>query len=73
MLLPCSQESKRSESRKLHVVLLNYFANCNSVIDEMKRLILKYPEGFEAYEETIRDALPKMAGLEIGVTNAIEI
>jgi len=47
--------------------LLNYLADRISVIDEMKRLISKYPKGFEGYEETLRVASPNMAGLEIRV------
>ncbi|KAF8862531.1 hypothetical protein BDZ45DRAFT_616832 [Acephala macrosclerotiorum] len=44
-----------------------------SVIDEMKRLISKYPKGFEAYKETLRIASPKMtAALDSNLPNSIQ-
>jgi hypothetical protein len=35
----------------------------------MKRLISKYPEGYETTEETVPVGLSKLAELEIGVTS----
>lgn len=72
-LLPCSQESKRSETRRSHFASLNYLAYHISVVDEMKRLISKYPNGVQSYEETLRVAPRKMAVLETCMTSAVWI
>lgn len=50
---------------KVRKYLFGYVTDSISVTDEMKRLTLKYPGGYETTEETMPVGLSKLAELEI--------